>query len=629
MSDLGRNVSPLEGRFLLLVVGLCAVFAVFLLRLFQLQIIQGEDLRARSERNFVRTVRLEAARGEILDREGRVLATTRPAFDVTVIPSEVRDADRTFAALAQLLDQERAVLRERVGTPRGRARFQPVVVAGDLPWERLTRVETHRYALAGVLTDVRPLRTYPQGPLFGHVLGSIGEVTRRQLDSRSFAGYRPGDVVGQSGLEAALERELRGRDGGRNVVVDVAGREVDVIDEVRPERGRTAVLTLDLDLQRAAVEGFQEVAGEGATPTGALVALDPRSGEVLALVSVPAPDPNQFAGGIDPKGWQELTHDPLLPLQNRALDGQYPPGSTYKAVVAAAALQEGILTPRTSFYCPGSFTLGNRRYRCWRDQGHGEMDLRHALEQSCDVYFYNAGLKLGVDRLAYFARGFGLGRATGLAGGSEAEGLVPTRAWKQRRFGEPWVRGETVSASIGQGQNLVTPLQLAVAYAAIANGGEVVVPRLLLHLETLDGAVMHAPTAVVQGRAPVDMEHLTQVSRGLLAAVQGERATGRRARVEGLTVAGKTGTAQVVRLGERREEVDEMPRAHRDHAWFAAYAPADAPEIVVVALNEHAGHGGSAAAPVAQRVLQRWFDKRTAPALPVETARGATPEAGG
>jgi penicillin-binding protein 2 len=387
MSHLGPNPAAedsFEQRLRVLGVVMAAVFAVFGLRLFQLQVVEGEQHQRSSQRNSIRTERLTAPRGEIVDRKGRVLATTRPAFHLEVVPSELRNASRTLTVLAALLDGETAQLRTVYGDPKGRARFQPVRLATDLEWDHLARVESHRYALPGVLTEVHPQRTYPNGPLAAHLLGTLGEVTADQLETEHFDDYRAGDVVGQSGVEALLEAHLRGHAGGRNVVVDVAGREVEVLDRVEPWPGGRAVLALDLDLQRAAEEALAAAAPPDEPISGAVVALDPRDGDVLVLASLPAYDPNAFAGRVERALWTGLTRDPLRPLQNRALAGQYPPGSTYKAFVAAAALEEGLRTPRSHVFCPGSLSYGNRTYRCWRKEGHGSVDLLRSLMQSCD-----------------------------------------------------------------------------------------------------------------------------------------------------------------------------------------------------------------------------------------------------
>jgi penicillin-binding protein 2 len=610
-SNLRGGADPFfEQRLRVTMLGVACMFLVFLFRLFQLQIVQGEELHRRSLQNSIRSIRLEAPRGEILDREGRVLATTRPAFHLELIPSELRHADRTYAALGQLLGLDPERLRERVGDPKGRVRFQPVRLAADLSWSQLARVESHGFKLPGIFTEIRARRHYPEGVFAAHALGTIGEIDSDQLETRRFAGYRAGHLIGQSGIEALLESHLHGRAGGRNVVVDVAGREVEVLNEMEPRPGRRVILSLDLDLQRAAEQGFAASEPDEPPLSGALVALDPRSGEVLALTSQPSFDPNRFAGGMDADAWRGLTEDPELPLQNRALAGQYPPGSTYKPFVAAALLAKKAMKPNDLAFCPGHFTLGRRTYRCWKRVGHGPMTLHEALVQSCDVYFYQAGLEVGIDPLAEVSKKFGFGRPTGIALPSENPGLVPTSRWKERRFGQPWMRGETVSASIGQGFNLITPLQMAVAYAALANGGRVLRPRIVLATEEADGTRFSSSPEVVS-RVPIAAEHLTRIRRALHDAVSEPDGTGGRARVPGVEVAGKTGTAQVVRL-EHTEglEEEEVPRRYRDHAWFVGFAPAESAEIVVAVLVEHGGHGGSTAAPIVQRVLARYFEKK-------------------
>lgn len=609
----GSDAVP-EARigFIGLMIGL--VFVVFVGRLFQLQIVEGADLRDRSERNRVRAVRLEAPRGDIVDREGRVLATSRPAFRVQVIPDEVREPEKTYVVLADLLGSEARELSREVGEPRGRERFQPVVLDGDLPYEGLARIESHRYALAGVVTDQRPRRHYPEERLAAHLLGTIGEIQLQQLETEEFGDYHAGEVVGQRGLESVLEPHVRGRQGGRNLVVDVAGREIEVLDEVAPAPGGRAVLAIDLDLQRIAEQSFVSLDPEVPDRMGAVVAVDPRNGDVLVLASRPSYDPNDFAGGIASEIWSDLMQDEWRPLQDRALSGRYSPGSTYKAIVAAAGLAEGTIDPEETVYCPGHFRLGRRVYRCWKRAGHGDVNLEQALQHSCDVYFYQHGLELGIDTIARYAKAFGLGQLTGIRLGNEKAGLIPTVEWKERVKKEPWVRGETVSAAIGQGYNLVTPLQLAMAYAALANGGKLWEPRLVLRLEDFEGNVLETREPVLRNTVGLDAAVLDEVRKGLVAVVQGERGTGARAKVEGIEVAGKTGTTQVVSLDlvEGLEE-DEIPVRYRDHALFTAFAPAENAEIAVAVLVEHAGEGGgSAAAPIAQKVIAAYFDKQRA-----------------
>ncbi len=404
VSQLGKSDIPIEGRLRLIGAFIVVVFTIFVLRLFQLQIVEGEALRKRSEQNSVRTVRLEAPRGDILDREGRVLATTRPAYELQVIPNGLREPKTTFAALAQLLDTDSALLEDRVGVRKGAERFQPVSLVDDLDFDRLAKVETHRYALPGVVTDVQPRRHYVEGAMAAHLMGLIGEIDGNQLEKRAREGYRPGDIIGQAGLEALLESHLRGRAGGRNVVVDVAGREVEVLDEVAAVPGGKVVLALDLDLQREAEAAFLDVPDGEPAKMGAAVAMDVRTGDVLVMVSRPSYDPNAFAGGIDVETWNALTGDEWEPLQNRAIQNHYPPGSIHKPILAAALLADGIVTPETRVFCPGYFRHGRRTYRCWKRGGHGSVDIHEALKQSCDVYFYTNGVKLGIDRMAHYAR---------------------------------------------------------------------------------------------------------------------------------------------------------------------------------------------------------------------------------
>ncbi len=606
------NEAPSELRIWLIALLMVTAFVVFSLRLFQLQILQGADLASRSERNSVRSQRIEAPRGDIVDRDGVVLATTRPAFRVQVIPNDVRASELTYQVLARLLDKDANALAATVGQPTGRRRFQPVVLDGDLDPVRRARVETHLYALPGVVTDIRPRRDYVAAERAAHLLGTLGEIDAHQLDEERFADYQSGEIIGKFGLEARLETHLRGRDGGRNVVVDVAGREIDVIDEVQPVPGGRVVLTLDADLQHVAELAFLSNDPEEPDKMGAVVAIDPRNGDVLALVSRPTYDPNAFAGGIDGETWNALRSDEWNPLRNRAISGVYPPGSTYKAIVAIAGLAEGVITPEEEVFCPGWYRLGRRTYRCWKRGGHGDVDLDAALRGSCDVYFYQLGVNLGIDVIAKYAKQFGLGSPTGIELQAEQDGLIPTKAWKESVRGEAWIKGETVSAAIGQGFDLVTPLQLATSFAAIANGGTVYRPQLVQRLETWDGQLIseieHKPGKTVE----VAPEILARVRKSLAGVVNDPHGTGGRARLRDIEVAGKTGTTQVVSLDLIKDlEREEIPVRFRDHALFAAFAPAEAPEIAVAVVVEHAGGGGGAvAAPIARDVLARYFEKQ-------------------
>lgn len=609
--------ASLERRLRLLAALVLLIFGGFVMRLFHLQVVEGEVLRQRSQKNSVRHVELDAPRGEVLDREGRVLATWRPSRALRVIPNDLADRARTFAALGQLLGTPGAGLDALAGPSKGLARFRPVTLVEDLDWERLARVESHGYALPGVETFEQPRRFYPGGTLAAHLLGTLGEIQSAQLEKAQFAAYRQGEVIGQSGLEARYETQLRGLIGRRDVVVDAAGREIEMLRERPPALGGRVVLALDRDLQEEAEAGFRNVPAGQPPMMGAAVALDVRTGDVLALTSFPTYDPNVFTSRIDRDTWRALTEDEWKPLRNRAIQNHYPPGSTHKAIMAAAALQEGVIDINTRVYCPGHYFFGGRRFGCWKKEGHGSVNVIQALQRSCDVFFYTVGVQLGIDRIAKHASSLGLGDVTGIDLPGEATGLVPSSEWKLRRFKEKWYPGETVSAAIGQSYNLYTPLQLAVSYAAIANGGRVMRPRLVLRLEDRDGKLLKEFPPELRETSTVSDANLEIVREGMTAAVEVPGGTGKRAKVPGVRVAGKTGTVQVVSLDRLRGLKElQVPIRLRDHAWFGAFAPADAPEIAVAVFVEHGLHGASAAAPIAQRIMAKYFQKRGLSPLP-------------
>jgi penicillin-binding protein 2 len=587
------------------------IFLIFIVRLFQLQILEGEALASRSQANYVRTVRLEAQRGSIVDREGRTIAASRPAYAVDLIPYEIQNPWRTYSVLGSILGRDPVEIASNVGQPSGRRRFKPISLSKDLALEEHAKIAAHRYAMPGVELYRKPLRDYVYRDLAAQLLGTIGEIDPAELEADAFSAYRSGETIGKTGIEAANEIHLRGRAGGVNLIVDVAGREIDEIDRREPMPGGRLVLSLDLDLQRVAEASFVSEDPEVPDKMGALVALDPRNGDVLALVSAPSYDANGFAGGVDRKTWQALNLDEWRPLRNRAIAGVYPPGSTYKAIVAAAGLAEGVIDETTEVLCPGHFRLGRRVYRCWKRGGHGIVNLESALAESCDVYFYELGKTLGVETLARYAKLFGLGSSTGIDIRGEAAGLVPTPEWKMRTRGERWIGGETISLAIGQGANLTTPIQLAVAYAAIANGGNIVQPRVVLRRETWDGVVVEETQPAIRAENIIAKPILEMVKKGLTSVVMEPGGTGRRARVSGINVAGKSGTTQVVSLDfVEGLEPEEIPIRYRDHALFVAFAPVESPEIVVAVIVEHAGGGGGAvAAPMVQKVLAKYFEK--------------------
>ncbi|MFH2126567.1 MAG: penicillin-binding protein 2, partial [Pseudomonadota bacterium] len=486
---------------------------------------------------------------------------------------------------------------------QGAPPFQPVVLRNHLDRHQLALLETFRYELPGVKVLVRYQRAYLAPRLAAHVIGYLGEINKRELEQSNRAVYRMGDWVGRYGLEKSREQVLHGRRGARQVEVDAMGREIKLIKEVPASRGADLTLSINLNLQKAAAKAL-----EGRV--GAVAALDPRTGQVLCLYSSPAFDPNDFITGMSTKQWKELSEDPRHPLKDRAISGMYPPGSTYKIITSAAGLAEKAIDLTSRFFCAGQMPFGNRYYRCWayKKGGHGYTDIHKAIRESCDVFFYKTGLKLGVDRLAKWARAFGLGRPTGISLPHESPGLVPDSKWKKKRFKESWQDGETLSLAIGQSFTLVTPLQMARMTAVVANGGMLVTPTLVKTVTPPGGEPVPAPEPV-KTRVPIAPEYLDTIAKGLAAVVNEPHGTARRARLPGITVGGKTGTAQVVGLKFEKSFGDEenVPWKYRSHALFVAYAPVENPTIAVGVVVEHGGHGGSDAAPVAAAVMRAYF----------------------
>ena len=565
-------------------VGLVALLGI---QFWNLQVVRGRYFKALAENNRSREVALAAPRGTLLDREGRVLVENRPSFNVLLTPEHAEDLDAEVSRLARALQIGEAQIRERVAR---RAVLRPVVLKTDAPLADVAVLDARRMELPAVSVEVVPLRSYPLAAAAAHALGRVGEITERQLQLPEFEGLGPGALVGQAGLESQYNRRLMGRDGFRRVIVNSRGLEVAEAERRPPVDGPALTLTLDSRLQAAMDRAF-------AGRAGSAVALDPRNGEILALTSTPAYDPNEFTTGIEPALWARLTRDTGTPLLNRVIQGQYAPGSTFKIVIAAAALEEGVITPSTSFYCPGYLSVYNTVFRCHKPSGHGMVDVHRAIAQSCNVFFYQAGIRLEIGRIADYARRLGLGAQTGVDLPHELAGLVPSAEWKMRVFRTPWYAGETVSVAIGQGQVSATPLQMARMAAVVASGGKLVRPHLV---RSTDGAPppMTAPRDV--GLKPATLEVVRQGMKAVVA-----QGTGWRARLPGVAVAGKTGSAQVV----ARSRLEKTPgvQAMRPHGWFVGFAPAEEPRIALAVLVEHGGSGGEAAAPVAHEILAAFF----------------------
>jgi len=600
-----EDVRALEPRLAALQAVALGLVLALLGYFWYLQVLRARYYRELAENNRIRTVSLAAPRGPLLDRRGRVLVENRASFNIMLHPDQLEDEDAVVSRLASVLGIGEAQIRERLAR---RASFRPVPVKTDASMSDVAAIEARRLELPEVAVEVIPLRSYPLAAAAAHALGRVGEVTERQLASDEFASLAPGALIGQAGVEYQYNRQLMGQDGRRRVVVNSRGVEVAEADRQPPRDGPSLTLTLDADLQRAMDEAF-------AGRAGSAVALDPRSGEILAMTSLPAFDPNTFASGIEPSLWNQLATNENTPLMNRVIQGQYAPGSTFKIVAAIAALEEGVITPHTTFYCPGYLSVYNTVFRCARPGGHGVVDVRKALQHSCNVFFYQVGIRLEIARLAKWARRLGLGKPTGIDLPHEASGLVPDSAWKLRALKLPWWPGETVSVAIGQGALTVTPLQLARLAALVANGGQLVRPHLV---KALGGADLPAPLAPDVGARP---ETLAVVREGLEAVVN-QQGTGWRARLQDYTVAGKTGSAQVVASArlQRNLEVEAL----RPHGWFVAFAPAENPRIALAVLAEHGGSGAEAAAPIARRILARFFGVEGTP-LAATTLAGALP----
>lgn len=592
-----EDLRPLHSRLAWWRAVFILLFAGLVLRYWQLQVVRSAAYARQAQANHVRPVSEAAPRGLILDRYGRIIAENRPSFNLTL----EEDRPETLVALDGLV-----VLPENgdFEAHLRRARLGPALVKEDLPIEEVAKVEARQLELPGARIQFVPRRYYPAGSLSAHIVGHVGRLSEEQFGSDEFAGAERNDYVGQSGVERIYNRPLMGKNGVQRFVVNSRGRRERVLEQVPPIWGETVQLSIDLDLQRAAEQGFADKAG-------AVVALDPRNGQVLALGSFPAYDPNDFSGAIDGDAWRALTSDPKFPLTNRATQGRYAPGSIFKIVVAAAALEEGLVTPETEMSCKGWVRLYGHVFHCSRARGHGSLSLVEALAQSCNSYFYQLAQQLQIETIAHYARLFGLGTLTGIDLPHEVSGLVPDPEWKKRARNEPWYAGETISVGVGQGAVLVTALQMAQLAATVGSSGDVHRPTLFLRRlpagappEPYSDIVLEPANRHVGLRA----EHWRALQEGMFQAVNGV-GTARRARIRGIDVSGKTGTSQVASRARLASSKDaDRPEHLRNHAWFIGYAPRVNPEIAIAVLVEHGGFGGRVAAPIAQQIMKAYFD---------------------
>lgn len=578
-----------------------AAFAVLGVRLIYLQIFEGRELRRLSEINSIRLQDIDAPRGMIYDRNGTTLVDNRPSFEAYIIPKDAQPLDQTLERLAALLDEPADDLRGTIQSRKKSGGYTPVLLREDIGRDTMAAIEVHKYELPGVVVRVSPKRHYIYGDHASHLLGYMGEISQDELRCTPYEDCKGGDYIGKFGIEKAYEASLRGVRGGRQVEVNATGQVVRVLDTVAAEPGRNIYLTIDDPLQKATEALLQDRAG-------AAVAVEPDTGRILAMASNPSFDPNLFVTGMTRDQWNELISNPFRPLENKATQAEYPPASTYKIVTAIAGLEEKVIDADTQFYCPGFYRYGNRVYRCWKRSGHGDVNLVKALAQSCDVYFYQVGEAVGVDRLARYAKAFGLGDPTGVALDREAAGLIPTQNWKLKRFKVPWQGGETLSIAIGQGFNLVTPLQMASLAATVGNGGKRFKPYVIEKIQTADGEIVEKNGPAEIGVVDMRPETLSLVRQALKDVVNDPKGTAYRSRIDGLPFSGKTGTAQVVSMPKGGElSPEEMELLPKDHAWFISYAPSESPTIAIAVIIEHGEHGSSAAAPVASAMIKAYL----------------------
>ncbi|OQY59955.1 MAG: penicillin-binding protein 2 [Desulfobacteraceae bacterium 4572_88] len=573
-------------------------FLILITRLIYLQVLEGDEYRRLSENNCIRLQSINSPRGLIFDRKGNLLVDNRPSFDLSIILKDAKPFERTLEKLSRYINVPVEEFWAKIEGSKGMPSYKPILLRRDIGRDTLAAIEVHRFDLPGVVVDIREKRHYIREQSAAHLTGYLGEINADELKDEKYAECRAGDFVGKFGAEKAFDSFLRGKRGGRQVEVNARGQVVRVLKTVDAEPGHNVYLTIDQTLQEKAELLLEGIAG-------AVSVADPNTGQVLAMASSPSFDPNAFVSGLSHEDWNTLSSNPFRPMENKVIQGEYPPASTYKIVTAIAGLEERVIDENTSVYCPGHYVYGNRVFRCWKKTGHGTVNVVKALAQSCDVFFYQVGQKLGVDRLAKYAMACGLGERTDISLDHEAKGLIPTSAWKKKRTGIAWQRGETLSVAIGQGYNLTTPLQMLVVISAVANGGTLYHPLILERVETVDGSVVYKSEKQVRGKLPASKRTLDIVKKGLWDVVNGAGGTARVAQVEGLEISGKTGTAQVAsRKKNDTRRRKERPPHLRAHAWFVAYAPSDAPQIAVSVIVEHGEHGSGSAAPIARELIK-------------------------
>ena len=603
-------------RLVVLQVGAVVVFAALAIAFWFLQIVQNQKYVEMAENNHQRTLALRAPRGVLFDRNGKVLVENRNSYTISIVREHTKDMNRTIRLLSSVAGLDPAEVKATVDRRRGEPSYRPIVIVEDATLAQVAAITARRldFELPDVVVEEVPTRQYPTDALAAHLFGYVGQASDAQLGD----GIQQGAIIGQSGVERVYNKLLMGEDGAKRVVVNSMGREIRTLEQVPPVEGRRVQLTIDYDLQKAAEDGFRHAGFNGA----ALI-MDPRNGEVLTYVSLPAYDPNKFAAGIDRATWASLNQDKLRPLQNRVIQGRYSPGSTFKIVVAVAGLEEGVIDENFTTYCGGGANFFGRYFKCHLASGHGRVDVRHAMEKSCNVFFYTVGNMLGVDKIYKWADKLGMTGKTGIDLPNEQESIIPNSEWKRRRTGERWYPGETISVSIGQGQVSVTPASLAMMISTVANGGTKVTPHLVRAVDEGGGWRAVTPPAVAD-KVAFRPSTLSALHDGLWMVVNAA-GTGGRARIPGRDVAGKTGTAQVI-SNQGRAAARGSDRDLRDHGFFVFFAPKDNPVLAGVIYGEHNEHG-YLGAPIAKHVIETYYAKLEGKPLPTLTPKAAPPAA--
>lgn len=606
-------------------------FIVFILRLWFLQIFQGEELRLFSERNRFKIKKIQAPRGMIIDRDGEILVDNFPGFEVTITPQYAIELDKTAKEIGEILNIPASKISQLVNSEKKKSGpFRPVLIKSNLGRDEVARLDRLRINHPGLDIAMSIQRTYLMKDAGAQMYGYVGEISKEELprlnkNKAPDEQFEQGDIVGKNGLEVVYDKELRGESGQDFIQVDARGREItslgvpEFIGNVSlskdPVPGHTLMLTIDKDIQQAAYNAFIT---QG--KMGSAIAMNPKNGEIIAWVNAPSFDPTEFSKGISSKLWSTLVNDPFRPLRNKVIQDHYPPGSTFKAIVALAALQEKIITKNTTVFCPGFYKFGRRTYHCHARHGHGYVNVTHALEQSCDVFFYKMGLSLGIDKIAEYARALGFGRKTGINLVNEVPGLIPTTEWKKRTYGEEWQPGENLSNAIGQGFILATGIQLAQAFSSFANDGPAFQPHFVKKILDIDGKVLkelkpELKFNPVEGLntdgVQVSKENYDLVREGLWLVGNGPRGTARGRKVPGVEMSAKTGTVQLFTLSADQVYADckSRPIKQRHHGWFVAYAPSEDPDIVVAVFAEHGCSGSGGAGPIAQEIIKAYVAK--------------------